>query len=107
MLLSINRDRPDAHNLPESKLDLCQVEPLTLDMEGEWSGPAGVGDGEGVVVWKKDELEPRVFVAYAGLTKVKGRDNGKADRWRRWVLEEPLTEGCRPPSGADEELAIL
>lgn len=106
VLLSINRDRLDAGSLPESKLDLCQVEPLTLDTEAEWTGPNG-GAGKGSVVWKKDELEPRVFVSYADLTKVQGRENGMADRWKRWVLEQPLSEGCGPPAGAEEELTIL
>ena len=108
VLLSNNKDRLDANNLPLDKLDLCQVEPLTLDPEGEWSTTTegGVGaaqGGEGAqTVWKKDELEPRVFIPSSDLKKVAAHDNG-----RRWRLEEELSEGCGPPEGADEVMEIL
>lgn len=101
VLLSNNRDRLDAKNLPADKQDLCQIEPLTLDPEGVYEGE------EGLVVWQKDELEPRVFSAYADLKKVKSKQNGMADKWRRWVLEEELTPGCGPPPGAEEEIVML
>jgi hypothetical protein len=51
VLLSVNWDRLDADALPEHALDLCEVDPLTIDTEGE-----------GGRVWMKDELEPRVYV---------------------------------------------
>ncbi len=99
VLLSVNRDRLDANSLPESKIDVCQLDPLTIDPEGE--------EADGSVVWKKDELEARHFVSYKELKKVRSRQNGKADRWRRWVLEEPLSEGCGAPEGAEEVLEML
>lgn len=105
VLLSNNRDRLDAKNLPADKIDLCQIEPLTLDPEGGYGGEGG--REEGVVVWQKDELEPRVFVAYSDLKKVKSRQNGMADKWRRWVLEEELMEGCGPPPDAQEDPVML
>jgi len=101
VLLSNNRDRLDANNLPADKKDLCQIEPLTLDPEGVFEGQ------EGLVAWQKDELEPRVFNAYSDLKKVKSKQNGMADKWRRWVLEEELTPGCGPPPGAEEEMVML
>lgn len=104
VLLSNNRDRLDAASLPAEKIDLCQVEPLTLDPEGQWG--SGLEGGE-QQVWRKDELEPRVFVAYADLRKITSKQNGMADKWRRWILEEPLSEGCGPPPGAEEEPEIL
>lgn len=112
VLLSNNRDRLDAQNLPIDKLDLCQVEPLTLDPEGEWSttkeGGAGAGAGaQAQTVWKKDELEPRVFIPSSDLKKVAAHENGMIDKWRRWRLEEELSEGCGPPEGADEVMEIL
>lgn len=111
VLLSVNRDRLDAGSLPDSKLDLCQIDPLTLDTEAEWNGEGGQGGQggaeQGLAVWKKDELEPRHFCAYKDLKKVRSRENGMADRWRRWVLEEPLSDGAGPPVGAEEELTIL
>lgn len=106
VLLSINRDRLDAGSLPESKLDLCQIDPLTLDVEGEWNAKGGEAAGT-EVVWKKDELEPRHFAPYKELRKVRSRHNGKADRWQRWALEEELSDGCGPPVGAEEVLEIL
>ncbi len=105
VLLSNNRDRLDAATLPAEKMDLCQVEPLTLDPEREWSSSGGAEETE--AVWKKDELEPRVFVPYHDLKKVKAHTNGMTDKWRRWRLEESLTEGCGAPAGAEEEPAIL
>jgi hypothetical protein len=101
VLLSNNRDRLDANLLPADKVDLCQIEPLTLDPEGQYEGQ------EGLVVWQKDELEPRVFAAYSDLKKVKSKQNGMADKWRRWVLDEDLTQGCGPPPGAEEEIVML
>lgn len=115
VLLSINRDRLDAGTLPESKLDLCQIDPLTLDVEAEeWHAEGSGAEGHqeeaagGVgQVWKKDELEPRHFAPYKELKKVRAKHNGMADRWQRWALEEALSEGCGPPAGAEEVLEIL
>jgi hypothetical protein len=113
VLLSVNRDRLDASSLPESKLDLCQIDPLTLDPEAAWdaaaaAGAAGGEEGEALAgVWMKDDLEARHFVPYKELRKVRSRQNGMNDRWRRWVLQDPLSEGCGPPAGAEEELPIL
>jgi len=49
VLISINRDRGDAATLPQDRLDLCEVEILTLDTESNNSE------------WMKDDTESRIY----------------------------------------------
>ena len=44
---------------------------------------------------------------YTELKKVASSSNDAQDKWRRWTLEEALSESCGPPPGAEEDLVIL
>ena len=56
---------------------------------------------------RRMSLSLGVFNAYSDLKKVKSKQNGMADKWRRWVLEEELTPGCGPPPDAEEDIVML
>lgn len=82
-----NKDRQDAKNLPEDRLELVEIEPLRQkEIESE--------------EWTPDELATPAFVNLTDCKLINVEAFHK--NLDVWVVKEPLSEGCGGPELPEE-----